>query len=465
MSDPLSITASIAGLVSLTITTFNGIVKFTNSAKNARNKAQQLATMTRNLAGTLQNLELLALQLDGSVDGKCSLTTDHLKSCRRTLLKIDKKLKGPLEDFNSRKLKSIARSLKWPFSADETNELVEELSSYQHAVQLALESDTLTKLLQCLSRQTDLHNSLEELKTEIRRKDAIETRIQLNHKQQEIINYFLKVNPQYNFTTCLQFRHSMTGLWLTDTDDTFQQWKALPNSKLWLNGIPGAGKTVLCGAVIDELLQEQSDTTAVAFFFCDYKDAATHDPVNVLSSIATQLAQQNAAAFTLLEQYYGQLQPETPIKRRQLTIKDLVRLVVDISTKYNKVYIIADGLDECGDNVSVVAQSLSKLAQEATSLSIAIFSRRDEDIKVEIGDEYAHIDIAAHTEDLDRYVRSEMSEKRSMKNLFNRNPDFHDEICRTLVEEANGMQALPQYCELFSLLANYLKVPMGCLSN
>lgn len=81
---------------------------------------------------------------------------------------------------------------------------------------------------------------------------------------------------------------------------SFRNWLHTRNSKLWLSGIPGAGKTLLAASVIEETITESSFKREVGYFYCDYKDAEKQNPVNILGSLGAQLARQNEDAFSLL---------------------------------------------------------------------------------------------------------------------------------------------------------------------
>lgn len=51
-------------------------------------------------------------------------------------------------------------------------------------------------------------------------------------------------DPSGHQNIAIKLRQPGTGVWFTEGAQ-FKQWLELANSKLWLYGIPGAGKTVL----------------------------------------------------------------------------------------------------------------------------------------------------------------------------------------------------------------------------
>lgn len=451
MSDPLSIAGSIAGIVQLSAAVFQQVSKFTKEAKGAKNSVKDLADQIRNLSGILQNLALLAASLENenartenknaTIEHKNARTTfraQHLHGCSQTLFEVEKRLKKAQDDFAGPRANSILRSLRWPFSADETRALVSDMAGHRSTLELALSAETLEKLLQTLARQDEIKSGLTSLAQNVERLSAVQIRAQMSEKRSKIVETFLKVNPQNNFLTSTRLRQPMTGLWLTESNHTFQKWRDIPHSAIWLSGIPGAGKTVLSGAAIEEILQLSSDSTAVAFFYCDYKNDESKKVGNVLSALAVQLAQQSDAAFPLLETYYNGLTAQTGL-RGGPDAAGLQELISRIAALYEKVYIIIDGLDECDSNVAEVAAALMELRGNSPSVSMAVFSRNELEIREELEEDFAHVEIAAHSEDLDLYVRGEMSKRRQLKKLAINNPDLSEAIRDKLVGGAQGM--------------------------
>jgi len=239
MADALSIAASIAGVVQLSVVVFQSITLFIKDAKDARAKIKELATQTRNLSGVLQNLSLLASSFDDQ-ETAVSFRADHIHACLSTLRKIDAGLRRAQDDLESgKKTRLVSRSLKWPFAADETKELVAELTQNRANLELALTADSMAMLLQSLSVSRAIQESVRVLQEAFRRRLAIEKRVELDLQRRKIVDYFLQVNPQPNFQTCLDLRQPNTGRWLTERNPSYLHWKSVPNSKIWLSGIPG----------------------------------------------------------------------------------------------------------------------------------------------------------------------------------------------------------------------------------
>ncbi|KAJ3548854.1 hypothetical protein NM208_g796 [Fusarium decemcellulare] len=153
MADPLSISASIAGLVTLADTIFRATFRFAKAAKNVKQDVTQLASETQDLAGVLHRLSLLASALELDTNQK-TLRLHHVISCRQMLLRVEKTLSKATADLDSGKsIHHVKRALKWPFSSTETKGLLDEIARHKETLALALTADSMDVLLNCLSRQ------------------------------------------------------------------------------------------------------------------------------------------------------------------------------------------------------------------------------------------------------------------------------------------------------------------------
>jgi NTP pyrophosphatase (non-canonical NTP hydrolase) len=437
MADPLSVAGSIAGLVSLADTVFRMSFKYYKAVKGAKGELEELISEMRNLAGILHCLSLLALSLEDEQFDP-TLKMHHINSCRHTLMQIDKRLSKAKNDFESpSKLDVVQRRIKWLFSTAETKELLEEITRHKETVSLALSADSMNAMLRCLSRQDDIGDRVANIQQAVAKNLEISTRIQVDSSRERVLYFFMMTNPQSNLEMSLKLRHPLTGLWLTD-GPTFTHWLEVPNSKLWLSGIPGAGKTVLAGAMIEETLRLADESIAVAFFFCDYKNKQTHSAVNILGSLASQIARQKEKAYDSLANYYNELHPEKHLAK-SLGIIGLQDALQGMMEELDKVFIIIDGLDECADNTDDVLEILMSLVNSQEKVSLALLSRDEQNIREKLEDEFTHVPIAAHTEDLQLFVAAEIENRIKSNKLRIRNPNLKDEIIQTLIKGAHGM--------------------------
>lgn len=331
-----------------------------------------------------------------------------------------------------------------------TKELITEIEQHKATINLALSAEELGGMLRVLSRQDDLKagqaelkDGLREISTEIRARWAMETHISINEERAGVLAYFEKVDAAVNHRASLKLRHPMTGLWVSE-GEIFRNWLFTPKSRLWLSGIPGAGKTVLAASLIEEAAKESSPARAVVYFYCDYKDAEKQNPENVMSSLASQLARQHEDAFKLLHELYKTCCP-TDSLHRQPSLSELESSILYMSACFEDVTIVIDGLDECGDHIHAVASSLMTLtASDTSNIRLLILSRDLYEIRETLvaSQSFTHLEIAARSEDLELYVAAEINARMKSSGrgkLRIRNPELKAHILETLVDRADGM--------------------------
>ncbi|KAF4413643.1 hypothetical protein CFRS1_v009311 [Colletotrichum fructicola] len=147
----------------------------------------------------------------------------------------------------------------------------------------------------------------------------------------------------------------------------------------------GAGKTVLAAAIIEAVLDRSTGSIATAFFFCDYKNPITHSPETILGVLAFQLSIQNDDAFTVLLQYYDELNPKQGLPKSP-DVPSLKVLLQSVLKIYDHAYLIIDGLDECGNMTEDVVDVLVDTFEEADNVSVALLSRDEDGIRDRLSD-------------------------------------------------------------------------------
>ncbi|KAF9767346.1 hypothetical protein IL306_000105 [Fusarium sp. DS 682] len=448
--DPLSLSASIAGLVSLADLVYRASTKYVRGFKGAREEVQNLSSEIRNLSVVLHNLSLIAFDLEESqpVDGDpgsrqiSGLKPHHLHDCQQLLMKLEKSLfnKEAQIDSTSR-LERLQGRLKWPFSSDETKEVIQDVQRQKQTIDLALGAESLGKLKILLSRQSDANARVEKVQVTVEELLKALSKIAHDKKHNDVLGAFEKASPYREFETNRKLRYDLTGLWLTEGQD-FQDWYTTAGSRIWFTGIPGAGKSVLAAAIIEECLRRNtgSSGTGLAYFFCTYRDESTHDVVSIFSSLCAQLALQNERSFRKLEEYYHELRSDRSF-RREPSAEGLTKVLQSMCTMYSKVYLIIDGLDECGDQIATSVRKLATLTASSVSqvISLALLSRDEILIREILDDQFHNVEIAAHTEDIRLYVASELEQRITTRELRLRDLSLKDQIMNRLVDGAKGM--------------------------
>jgi len=198
--------------------------------------------------------------------------------------------------------------------------------------------------------------------------------------QQKIYLWLSAPDPSSNHKDACQKRQATTGEWFINGDE-FRQWKSGLNSFIWLHGIPGSGKSVLCSTIIEEVSHHcWSDPSSVlAYFYFDFSDTQLQQSESLIRSLITQVSSHYSTCPDLLVTLYsqhldGQRQPTT--KGLMSTLKAMLK-----GKGFQHVYVIMDALDECEDR-----EQLLLLIQEITewklgTMHILATSRKERDIE------------------------------------------------------------------------------------
>jgi Cdc6-like AAA superfamily ATPase len=432
----MDVTSNIAGLVGLADIVFGKVFRYLKAVKNAEKEVCSLSTEIKTLSGILHSLHLVACQLEGE-DFDRSIQIHHIYFCHRTLETIKNKLDKAFPPSEKTAFgKAVLRKLAWPFSSPETKELIADLERHKSTFNLALSVDNLSALLKALSQQDAIRDGISDVKAMLQQRWDLETRISLTEDCSKMLRFFCRVDPQRNHDMSLKLRHPGTGLWLTESEE-FRTWLETTNSRLWLTGIPGAGKTVLAASVVEEALKKSDKDNGVAFFYCDYKNEASQDPANILSSIASHLARQDEQCFEKLQQYYKVCNPDGDLPKLPDPTQ-LHSLVLNMSSHFSNVSIVVDGLDECGNAAVEVAELLNGLSEKGKNIRILILSRDEQHIR-DFLDDCTQISIAARSSDLKLYVASEIELRIRSKRLWLKSEQLKEEIMDRLANGADGM--------------------------
>ncbi|KAI4602531.1 hypothetical protein KJ359_009779 [Pestalotiopsis sp. 9143b] len=440
MADPLSVASGIAGLLSLAGAAFRGVHQYIRSVKDAKDFIKALSKELQSLSSVLQGVRVLAEAFEqDEAASNVILRLEHVSDCKNVLNEIIKettKIREAISDQKS--ISSKIETLRWPLRKSKTEDLINELSRHKATLSLAYDAASLSALVHCLGKVSESERKLAKIHDGVENLQVLR-RIQFEAERERVLKLFMPVDPSPNLQTSWKLKHPGTGTWLTESV-RFRTWIPDVGSKLWLSGIPGAGKTVLAGAAPREALQEAATVpkVGVAFFFCDYKNEETWNIQNIIGAIAVQLAQQNESAFLKLQEYHGKIKPSLGLQKSP-DANDLFEIIIDESEDFDRVLLMVDGLDECGDNADHVSRVLSDLAQEADNMSSAFFTRDEEGIRDIFEERFDQIEIAARSEDISLYVGAELDKRIEKGQLRISDMKLKDEIHSRLTSGAQGM--------------------------
>ncbi|KZP29069.1 hypothetical protein FIBSPDRAFT_927164 [Athelia psychrophila] len=335
----------------------------------------------------------IIMQLARRCDGIPAALVDMYNRCERGLRQPSIKL---LQDCLSRILEAFDRVYIIIDSLDECAERKEAARivhdyagpSIRGKASIAARtakhqlSDMPSRIAKCQKRCSDLTEILRgrvQLDTNTRVKG-----IQDAQKERDIDIWMAAPDTSPNFNAARKKHQPETCSWFLD-GSTFATWKEHPDFLLWLHGGPGCGKTVLCAAAIQHIIDfcDSKLSTGYAYFFFDGRNAEAALLVHekMIRSIIMQLARRCDGIPTALVYMYDRCDRGL----RQPSIKLLQDCLSRILEAFERVYIIMDSLDECSERNEVVHLIQSMVSGESGKLHMMATSRLEPEIMRGIG--------------------------------------------------------------------------------
>lgn len=435
--DIMEVAASIAGLATLADIVFRRSIKYIKAVKSAPRDLSRLATELRLLCGVLKDLDLLITQLETQAD-KIAIQSEHIKECQNTLKEVEDKFPDSVSTVSSATSR-LKHKIQAPFHASDIDALLQKLERLKTTFSLALGEKSVQAIIKVLDGQVIAAKQLDRIENELLWRRELETNVALDEKKAKVIKFFRPVDPRVNHDMSLKLRLPGTGRWFEDVQE-YKDWRDGTTTGLWIYGIPGAGKTVLTSTIIQLVMNACDDTSAVAYFYCDYRDVERQKLINIMGAIAVQLALRSQDAFAQLEDYYDLLHPNmhTDLAVDANQFQQCLHKMVKV---FARVTVVIDGVDECQEENTAVTKFLVSLQESTKQNTHVAFLSRDEQHIREVVEStgMACVAVAAHEDDLTLYVAAELKQRMNDKRLRVRSKDLQALIVKRLATEAHGM--------------------------
>src|ERR1700759_4060604 len=175
MADPLSIAASVAGLVTISEAVFHAVVSYGKEVKHAPEEVTRLAIRISELSGALHSLRLLVVQLSAE-KATVLLRMESIRECQRLLNQIRERL-APMQAPKTRSTRSsiqqAMRRLAWPFTLPETDKLVSKVEQFKSDFSFALSTENAMAIFDVRISQENMGRDIHEIKLELNRRQEI----------------------------------------------------------------------------------------------------------------------------------------------------------------------------------------------------------------------------------------------------------------------------------------------------
>lgn len=239
----------------------------------------------------------------------------------------DGKRKGPLTS-----------KLVWPLKQKETEAKLAALATIKSSLQLALTADNAqtlseiwseTKSLPVIQKHVDnfAKHAAEAAQDDVKKRMIKELRGR-DQSQRHRMHYEKHVEA--------------TGDWLLN-HAAYLKWLETAGGILWLRGLAGCGKTVLCAHIIENLtLLCVGEATAIVYFYVDGSENLPLDACTVNRTFLSQLVEQIPSLVSELEGRSYVEMTNRPERYLRMGLRSVEHL-----------YVVVDGLDECEDSLGL----------------------------------------------------------------------------------------------------------------
>ena len=167
---------------------------------------------------------------------------------------------------------------------------------------------------------------------------------------------------------------------------------------LWMTGIPGAGKSLLCSKLVQNLQTQQRFSTL--YYFCGHQSSSGDISATILRTLAIQLLQQNLDMATLVHQAYLS-------KGSNRSSPAMKKLLIQVLPTSKVARIVIDGIDE-GDHATQqeILKSLIDIQKNVNHYCKVLVSSRDEPQIQKVLAAKIHVKLGEKTaEDLSLYIK------------------------------------------------------------
>ncbi|KAI9449931.1 hypothetical protein BJY52DRAFT_212138 [Lactarius psammicola] len=255
-------------------------------------------------------------------------------------------------------------------------------------------------------------------------------------------------DPSTNQNIACSAQHDGTATWFFQ-GSIFMEWKfKSTTSLLWIHGKPGSGKSILCSAIIQNIMvSREAGLASMAYFYFDSGDTNKQGLRGLLASLLTQLSARSDSCCDILSHVYKAHDDGAHMPSTRMLIACLKEMLA--LRGQGPIYIILDALDECPNTSGIpparkqVLDLLKDLVGlQLLNLHICVTSRPEAGIQVALqplGFYPVSIhDQSGQKEDIEYYIRSVVY--ADSDTAMGRWRDNDKElVIETLTERADGM--------------------------
>ncbi|KAF8532006.1 hypothetical protein JB92DRAFT_2781150, partial [Gautieria morchelliformis] len=422
MAAALGLAASIIAVLQLTGASISACYSYGSRVKNASRDKKRIIDQLFGLQKVLETIRGLVEDDEAAASARLPALNELLLRCRGELASLNTTLGRDLGR------KGRMQALVWPLKESEVHKTLAKLGKLQDLLTTTMDVDQTRLTLK-------IDSGVESLQRQSAKHIQAMEQAKLEEHRQNIYDWLAAPDHEIKHTNARSVRQETTGSWFVE-EERFQEWREAPHSSLWLHGIPGAGKTVLCSTIIEELLSYCSShpSFAMAFFYFDFNNKDTLPDV-VFRSLIKQLTVQSTTIPHTLETLFSKCAGA----RRSVAQEELMATLKTIAGSFQAVYIIFDALDECPERSRFLTATKDIHNWKIDTLHLLAMSRKERDIEDTLSGLISH-EVPMDERLIDGDIRVHLSRTLEDDIKFNMcTAEEKEMVMTTLMEGAHGM--------------------------
>ena len=258
-------------------------------------------------------------------------------------------------------------------------------------------------------------------------------RSQHDQESQVILDWLTPVNMALQHNDFISRRHPGTGQGFLESAK-YQTWVLGDRQTLYCPGIPGAGKTMIAAIVINHLQEQFRDdqSIGIAYLYCNFRRQQEQKAEDLLANLLKQLVKTDSSLLQNVKDLYERHKNH---QTRPL-LNEISEALHIVSTKYTKVFLVVDALDECGGSSrdKMLKEIIAVKVRAKNSINIFATSRIDDTARIYFAGCPSQ-EISATDNDIREFVATHVLALQS--DLLD--PGIREEIQSRIVEAAEGM--------------------------
>ncbi|GAM36872.1 hypothetical protein TCE0_022r06309 [Talaromyces pinophilus] len=264
-----------------------------------------------------------------------------------------------LKFFNLRRWQILFEAL-WPRKKAEIEVVEKNIEKHSQMLRSEITVEHLRKAYEARSHAFDSFRRIED-----------------SQASQKLQSLEVAIDPRFYDNELHRHRSDScqgTVEWLLQ-DPIVSQWLDVSSSvnMLWLQGIPGAGKTFAASFVVEKALK----AARTLYIFASYRHTFT-TAISVLQSLLFQLSSDEPSVQSLLTEFN-----QRDLKSNTKKVAELLKTAISV---VGPVFVIVDGVDEIDEceRTHILCILLDTL-KESSEMKICFSSRAEDDIDRIIG--------------------------------------------------------------------------------